>query len=78
MEDVLTQITDPNVVLETITSQKAYLSLKPPEKVIVEKKKLKSPKLQNQNPRQYTTIIATKQEKFLLIECSKVLKREGG
>jgi hypothetical protein len=32
MEDVLIEISDPNVVLETITSQKSYLSLKPAEK----------------------------------------------
>ncbi|EIE83477.1 hypothetical protein RO3G_08182 [Rhizopus delemar RA 99-880] len=32
MEGVLTEISDPNVVLETITSQKPYLSLKPAQK----------------------------------------------
>ncbi|GAA5809182.1 hypothetical protein MFLAVUS_002587 [Mucor flavus] len=32
MEDVLTEINGPNVVLETITSQKFYLDLKPVEK----------------------------------------------
>src|SRR6478609_5682072 len=32
MEGVLTEVSDPNVVLETITSQKSYLSLKPVEK----------------------------------------------
>ena len=32
MEGMLTEISDPNVVLETITSQKSYLSLKPAEK----------------------------------------------
>ena len=32
MEGVLTEISDPNIVLETITSQKPYLSLKPAEK----------------------------------------------
>jgi hypothetical protein len=32
MEGVLTEISDPNVVLETITSQKSYLSHKPEEK----------------------------------------------
>jgi hypothetical protein len=32
MEGVLTEISDPNVVLETIMSQKYYLSLKPAEK----------------------------------------------
>jgi hypothetical protein len=32
MEGMLTEISDPNVVLETITSQKSYLSLKSAEK----------------------------------------------
>ncbi|KAI7867983.1 hypothetical protein BDF14DRAFT_1725449, partial [Spinellus fusiger] len=32
MKSILTEISDPNVVLETITSQKFYLSLKPTEK----------------------------------------------
>jgi transposase len=32
MEGVLTEVNDPNVILETITSQKSYLSLKPAEK----------------------------------------------
>ncbi|KAI8053650.1 uncharacterized protein B0P05DRAFT_479653, partial [Gilbertella persicaria] len=37
MEGILTEITDPNIVLETITSQRAYLALKPIERVIQEK-----------------------------------------
>jgi hypothetical protein len=32
MKGVLTEISDSNVILETITSQKSYLSLKPVEK----------------------------------------------
>jgi hypothetical protein len=32
MEGVLTEISDPNVILESTTSQKSYLSLKPAEK----------------------------------------------
>ena len=32
MEGVLIEISDPNVILETITRQKSYLSLKPAEK----------------------------------------------
>jgi hypothetical protein len=32
MESVLTEISDPNVILEAIMSQKSYLSLKPTEK----------------------------------------------
>ncbi|KAI7866248.1 hypothetical protein BDF14DRAFT_1695012, partial [Spinellus fusiger] len=34
MEDVLTQIDDPSVILETITSQKTYLIVKRPEKTV--------------------------------------------
>ena len=41
MEGVLTEITDPNIVLETITNQKAYLSLKPSEKTAVKKAAVK-------------------------------------
>jgi hypothetical protein len=32
MKGVLAKISNPNVILETITSQKSYLSLKPAEK----------------------------------------------
>lgn len=32
IEGVLTEVSDPNEVLETITSQKSYLSVKPAEK----------------------------------------------
>jgi hypothetical protein len=41
MEGVLTEISDPNVVLETITSQKSYLSLKPAEKETTAKDTIK-------------------------------------
>jgi hypothetical protein len=37
MEGVLTEITDPNIVLETITSRQTYLANKPAEKNVVEK-----------------------------------------
>ncbi|KAI8095867.1 hypothetical protein BDF21DRAFT_329678, partial [Thamnidium elegans] len=36
MEDILTYIGDPNLVLETITSRQNYLSVKRPPKKIVE------------------------------------------
>lgn len=36
MEDVLTQITDPKIVLETVTNQKSYYKLKPPEKMVID------------------------------------------
>jgi hypothetical protein len=32
MEDALTQVNDPNIVLETITSRETYLNAKRPEK----------------------------------------------
>ncbi|ORE13001.1 hypothetical protein BCV71DRAFT_76391 [Rhizopus microsporus] len=44
MEDVLTQIDDPNVILETITSQKTYLSVKRLEKTVKESPPKKQPK----------------------------------
>ncbi|GAA5811900.1 hypothetical protein MFLAVUS_005347 [Mucor flavus] len=45
MEDVLIQIDDPNVILETITSQKTYLSVKRPEKTVEESSPKKQPKV---------------------------------
>lgn len=42
MECVLTNINDPNIVLETITIQRSYLSLKPQDKeILMEDKPLK-------------------------------------
>lgn len=32
MDGILTQISDPNIVLQTITSQQTYLALKPAER----------------------------------------------
>ncbi|KAI9004282.1 hypothetical protein CLU79DRAFT_806797 [Phycomyces nitens] len=37
MEDVLTKVNDPNIVLETLTNQKTYLDQKPLEKLVVDK-----------------------------------------
>jgi hypothetical protein len=48
MEDVLTHVNDPNIVLETITSRQTYLSSKRPEKIAEEssvKKQSKHSKL---------------------------------
>ncbi|KAI8088588.1 hypothetical protein BDF21DRAFT_485362 [Thamnidium elegans] len=43
MEDVLTYIDDPNLVLETITSRQTYLSVKrPPPKKMLKGSHLKS------------------------------------
>ncbi|KAI8884497.1 hypothetical protein K501DRAFT_128299, partial [Backusella circina FSU 941] len=36
MEDVLTQVNDPNIVLETIISRETYLKTKHPEKLLDE------------------------------------------
>ncbi|KAI8881034.1 hypothetical protein K501DRAFT_189850, partial [Backusella circina FSU 941] len=44
MEDVLTQVDDPSIVPETITSRQTYLSVKSPEKIaekIAEKSSVK-------------------------------------
>lgn len=38
MEGVLTEITEPNIVLETITSRQTYLANKPAEKMLWRKK----------------------------------------
>ncbi|KAI7903236.1 uncharacterized protein BX663DRAFT_507945 [Cokeromyces recurvatus] len=48
MEDVLTHVDDPNIVLEIITSRQTYLSIKRPEKIAEEpsvKKQSKPSKL---------------------------------
>lgn len=42
MEGALTEISDPNEVLETITSQKSYLSLKSAEKKTIAKDTIKT------------------------------------
>ncbi|KAI8095754.1 hypothetical protein BDF21DRAFT_329279, partial [Thamnidium elegans] len=42
MEDILTYIDDPNLVLETITSRQTYLSVKrPPQKKLLKGSQLK-------------------------------------
>jgi hypothetical protein len=46
MEDVLTHITDSNVVIEAITSQIIYLVLKSAKRIVVEKK-TNQPKTEN-------------------------------
>jgi hypothetical protein len=50
MEDALTHVDDPNIVLETITSRQTYLSAKHPEKIAEElsvKKQSKPSKLKS-------------------------------
>lgn len=46
MEDVLTHITDSNIVIEAITSQIIYLVLKSAKRIVVEKK-TNQPKTEN-------------------------------
>lgn len=45
MEDVLPEIGNPNVVLETIPSQKSYLNLKPAKKETAAKRAVEVAKL---------------------------------
>ena len=67
MEGVLTEISDPNVVLETITSQKSYLSLKPAEKETTAKDSTKKAiKVVKGSVSTKTT--TTKPERYLLTE----------
>ena len=67
MEGVLTEISDPNVILETITSQKSYLSLKPADKETTAKDSTKKAieVVKKAAPTKTTT---TKPERYLLTE----------
>jgi hypothetical protein len=67
MEGVLTEISDPNVILETITSQKPYLSLKSAEKETTAKDSTKKTiKVVKKAASTMTT--TTKSERYLLTE----------
>jgi hypothetical protein len=67
MEGVLTEINDPNVVLETITSQKSYLSLKPAEKETIAKDSTKKA-IKVVKKAASTKTTTTKLERYLLTE----------
>jgi hypothetical protein len=67
MEGVLTEISDSNVVLETITSQKSYLSLKPVEKETTAKDSTKKA-IKVVKKLVYTKTTTTKPERYLLTE----------
>jgi hypothetical protein len=67
MEGVLTEISDPNVVLEIITSQKSYLSLKPAEKEITAKDSTKKA-IKVVKKAASTKTTTTKPERYLLTE----------
>jgi hypothetical protein len=67
MEGVLTEISDPNIVLETITSQMAYLSLKPVEKETTAKYSTKKT-IEVIRKAASTKTTTTKPERYLLSE----------
>ena len=67
MESVLTEISDTNVVLETITSQKPYLSLKPAEKETTVKDSTKKA-IEVVKKTVSTKTTTTKSERYLLTE----------
>lgn len=64
MEGILTQISDPNIVLQTITSQQTYLALKPAER-IVEEKVAKQPKVVKSNSKVYNDYSDRERERFI-------------
>jgi hypothetical protein len=67
VEGVLTEISDPNVILETITSQKSYLSLKPAEKETIAKYSTKKT-IEIVKKAASTKTTTTKPERYLLTE----------
>jgi hypothetical protein len=67
MEGVLTEISDSSVVLETITSQKSYLSLKPAEKETTAKYSTKKA-IEVVKRAASTKTTTTKSERYLLTE----------
>jgi hypothetical protein len=67
MEGILTEISDPNVILETITSQKSYLSLKPAEKETTAKYSTKKA-IEVVKKAVSTKTTTTKPERYLLTE----------
>ena len=66
-EGVLAEISDPNVVLETLTSQKSYLSLKPAEKETTAKDSTKKALTLVKKATSAKTT-TTKPERYLLTE----------
>ena len=65
MEGVLIEISDPNVILETITSQKSYLSLKPADKETTAKDSTKKA-IEVVKKAESTKTTTTKSERYLL------------
>ncbi len=64
IEGILTEITDPNIILEGITSQQFYLAIKPPEKVI-EKNLHKEPKPAKPATKKYNKYSDRERERFI-------------
>ena len=75
MKGALTEISDPNVVLETLTSQKSYLSLKPAEKETTAKDSTKKA-IEVIKKAASTKTITNKPERYLLTEWSRILRKE--
>jgi hypothetical protein len=67
MEGVLTEISDPNIILEIIASQKPYLSLKPAEKENTAKDSTKKT-IEVVKKAASTKTTTTKTERYLLTE----------
>ncbi|KAG1092608.1 hypothetical protein G6F42_019158 [Rhizopus arrhizus] len=74
MEDVLTEVNDPNIVLETLTNQKTYFDQKPLEKLVVDKvtNGVKSEK-RTTTVSVYTNYSDKEREQFIdkMIECAQ-------
>lgn len=64
MNGILTQISDLNIVLQTIINQQTYLALKPEER-IVEKKVAKQPKAVKSNSEVYNDCSDRERERFI-------------
>ena len=75
MQGMLTEISEPNVVLETITSQKTYLGLKPAEKETTEKYSTKKA-IEVVKKAASTKTTTIKPERYLLNKWSRVLRKE--
>ena len=66
MENVSTDVDDPNMVLETITSRQTYLNVKHPEKMLKVPHLISSQDLVSWSHQwSYTTITATSPEEHL-------------
>jgi histidinol phosphatase-like enzyme len=77
MEDDLTKITNPNIVLEIVTDRQGCLVNEPAEKNVVGKKILMNQKLQSLNLKvQAFTFIQTTKERNVSTKRWKILRRK--